>query len=326
MSLVLERHGGLSGVGLSGTGSIWDGVCQGRGLSGVGLSGTGGYVDVDEKSGKVVWRYDNLTDPSLPILDIYGDVIGTDGRHLIKINDDGTVQKPIIKIYDKDPMYSIQVANDNLLLMVSQEGLLITYATNGIPEASLTIRDELERVNGTFLPVAQPVIYGKRAYILMQFAPDAPLSPDKQGLVLGLQRLYAIDLWARMVKRIDPVWYVNFERLSCPSDVIRPLASPNDDVESDSSVLQQITGYDSRNGSVRHVLDVSKLLNTTCRITSKVMVAMSEKNAPPIGERLVFGVACLANQSAPIGDVNIHHHHRTAVSKVGQHIFAIGTP
>nr|KAG5686400.1 hypothetical protein BaRGS_023700 [Batillaria attramentaria] len=162
MSLVLERHGGLSGVGLSGTGSIWDGVCQGRGLSGVGLSGTGGYVDVDEKSGKVVWRYDNLTDPSLPILDIYGDVIGTDGRHLIKV-----------QCY-------IQVANDNLLLMVSQEGLLITYATNGIPEASLTIRDELERVNGTFLPVAQPVIYGKRAYILMQFAPDAPLSPDKQ--------------------------------------------------------------------------------------------------------------------------------------------------
>nr|KAG5686401.1 hypothetical protein BaRGS_023701 [Batillaria attramentaria] len=76
-----------------------------------------------------------------------------------------------------------------------------------------------------------------------------------------------------------------------------------------AATQQQITGYDSRNGSVRHVLDISKLLNTTCRITSKVMVAMSEKNAPPIGERLVFGVACLANQSAPIGDVNIHHHH-----------------
>ena len=32
-----------------------------------------------------MWRYDNMTSPSLPILNVNGDVIGTDGRHLVKV-------------------------------------------------------------------------------------------------------------------------------------------------------------------------------------------------------------------------------------------------
>ena len=50
---------------------------------------------------------------------------------------------------------------------------LFRPVADGIPEASLTLRAVVERASGTFLPVAQPVIYGKRAYILMQFVPDS---------------------------------------------------------------------------------------------------------------------------------------------------------
>lgn len=45
-----------------------------------------GYVSLDyTTSGKTLWRYDNLTTPTLPILDFFGDVIGTNGNFLIKV-------------------------------------------------------------------------------------------------------------------------------------------------------------------------------------------------------------------------------------------------
>lgn len=51
---------------------------------------------------------------------------------------------------------------------------------------------------------------------------------------------------------------------------------------------QRITGYSTHNGSILHELNVSKLLNVSCRITSKVMVARS---ADGRSERLVFAAA-----------------------------------
>ena len=50
----------------------------------------------------------------------------------------------------------------------------------------------------------------------------------------------------------------------------------------------KIIGYNSRNGSVEYVIDVSKLLNVTCRLTSKVMVTRSKDGK---SERLVFAVS-----------------------------------
>ncbi|XP_070212833.1 uncharacterized protein [Littorina saxatilis] len=361
-----------------------------------------GYVSVDQQKGELVWRYDNMTSPSLPILDIYGDAIGTDGKHIVKVDANGAVEKPIIKIYaDLGPMYSISLANDNLFLMSSfAKGLLVTYGTDGIVDASLTVRAVVERANGSFVPVAQPVIYGKRAYILMQFLPDDTTN-QQQAQGLGLQRLYAIDLWARMVDRICPVWYYNFERMGCPLPSSQPAAPsgnsilvhndtiyvslgapekgcrgsagapsssqqeagtlwalkdngtqpqilfkmaapvsslslydvslgeqdrvpstrPNNndrkafrphrahetpqkqkniltaDVKRAASTVprvlwaatsQQITGYNSRNGSVQYSIDVSKLMNVTCRLTSKVMVTKSADGAL---ERLIFAVS-----------------------------------
>ncbi|KAL8577021.1 hypothetical protein ACOMHN_065625 [Nucella lapillus] len=44
-----------------------------------------GFVAVDQLQGNLTWRYDNMTSPSLPIMDIDGDVIGSDGKHIVKI-------------------------------------------------------------------------------------------------------------------------------------------------------------------------------------------------------------------------------------------------
>ncbi|XP_076461587.1 uncharacterized protein LOC143294057 [Babylonia areolata] len=180
-----------------------------------------GFVAVDQLKGNIAWRYDHLTSPSMPILDVEGGVIGTDGRHLVKIDADGKVE-PVINFYgDLNPMFSIQLTNNDLMLLTTYtSGLLITYGTDGIPEASFPLRGEIQRVNGSFVPVAQPVIYGMRAYILAEFVPDTPVSQTEQiPQVLGLQRLYAVDLWRRMTQRISPVWYFNFEReKSCPPD------------------------------------------------------------------------------------------------------------
>lgn len=170
-----------------------------------------GYVAVDQTKGTVIWRYDNMTSPSLPIMNLYGDVIGTDGRKLIKINADGSLE-PVITIHaGLAPMYSVMLANDNLFLMTSYvDPVLIAYGTDGVPEAAYTVKDVVEMVNGTFYTITQPVISGKRAYFLMQFVPDPDTPPQVKQATMGLQRLYAVDLWARMVKRISPVWSFSF--------------------------------------------------------------------------------------------------------------------
>ncbi|XP_076461508.1 uncharacterized protein LOC143293999 [Babylonia areolata] len=64
----------------------------------------------------------------------------------------------------------------------------------------------------------------------------------------------------------------------------------------------EITGYDSTNGALTHLIDVRKLLNvtnpstTTCRVTSKVMVARSQDGTQ---ERLVFAMSEDGNGSFP---------------------------
>ena len=61
-----------------------------------------------------------------------------------------------------------------------------------------------------------------------------------QAGALGLQRLYAVDLWARMVDRISPVWYFNFERMTCPVPHDHPRVST---AESPSVLVHNNTVY-----------------------------------------------------------------------------------
>ncbi|XP_067656856.1 uncharacterized protein [Haliotis asinina] len=173
-----------------------------------------GYVGIDADNGRVLWRDSTLINPSLPVMDISGDIIGSDGRYLTKVDGNGTVEKPVIPLDPSmTPVYSIVFGEGNILFIVSQTGELVAYLSNGIPLASLVLRGNVERYNGTFHPIAQPIMKGSRAYILTQFQPDpqdAAIPQEKLG-ILALQRVYAIDIQDRMVKPIDIVWYINLE-------------------------------------------------------------------------------------------------------------------
>lgn len=58
-----------------------------------------GYISIDVASGNLMWRDAILTFPVLPIMDIYGDVIGSDGHSLLMYMDDGSL-KPVIHMSD----------------------------------------------------------------------------------------------------------------------------------------------------------------------------------------------------------------------------------
>ncbi|XP_046559461.1 uncharacterized protein LOC124268518 isoform X2 [Haliotis rubra] len=175
---------------------------------------SGGYVGIDADTGRVLWKDSSLINPSLPIMDISGDIIGSDGRYLTKVDGNGNVEKPVIPLDPlMTPVYSIVFGEGNILFIVSQTGELVAYLANGIPLASLVLRGNVERYNGTFHPIAQPIMKGSRAYILTQFQPDpqdATIPQEKLG-TLAMQRLYAMDILDRMVKPIDIVWYLNLE-------------------------------------------------------------------------------------------------------------------
>ncbi|XP_062567571.1 uncharacterized protein LOC134229798 [Saccostrea cucullata] len=181
-------------------------VCQANGLR------DEGYVTLIPDNGTVAWYGDVLRRPTLPIMDIYGDVIGTDGHNLVMFDADGKIEKPLINLGESlFPTYSLTLSEDNgIIAIVSRQGLLVTKESNGIPHASMDFRAEEERTNGTFIPVAPPVVSGHRIYILTEFRPDYSLhQPD----ILGMQRLFAIDMKNVMMGRLETAWVFNFERL-----------------------------------------------------------------------------------------------------------------
>ncbi|XP_061189656.1 uncharacterized protein LOC133197570 [Saccostrea echinata] len=181
-------------------------VCQANGLR------DEGYVTLIPDNGTVAWYGDILRRPTLPIMDIYGDVIGTDGHNLVMFDSDGKIEKPLINLGESlFPTYSLTLSEENgIIAIVSRQGLLITKESNGIPHASMDFRAEEERTNGTFIPVAPPVVSGHRIYILTEFRPDYSIhQPD----ILGMQRLFAIDMKNVMMGRLETAWVFNFERL-----------------------------------------------------------------------------------------------------------------
>ena len=53
-------------------------------------------MSLDVFTGKLEWEDPYTVDPVLPVMDVDGDIIGTDGNRFIRIDDDGKMYPPII--------------------------------------------------------------------------------------------------------------------------------------------------------------------------------------------------------------------------------------
>lgn len=166
-----------------------------------------GYVSLFVENGTIRWRDRVLHFPTLPLLDNYGDVTGSDGVNLVHYDRDGKLY-PIIKCYGLKPMFSMQLVGTIYLLLVSEQGGLVVRDTNAIPVAEIFLNDTVQRTNGTFLPISQPVVNGNRFYLLTEFVQE---SDEFDPLVLNLQRLYAIDIHNRPADIMTIAWSFSFE-------------------------------------------------------------------------------------------------------------------
>ncbi|XP_061171902.1 uncharacterized protein LOC133181404 [Saccostrea echinata] len=183
-------------------------VCQSDGQS------HRGYISLTVQNGSLAWSDKVLYRPTLPIMDIYGDIVGTDGNKLVKYEVDGTLEKPVINEENLSPVYSITFSDNNIFAIVSKLGMLVTVESNGVPHAFIEFRGWEERMNGTFIPIAPPVVSGHRIYILTAFRPDG------KKTALSMQRLYAIDIFNVLSGKLKIAWYFNFERLSSPTSKV----------------------------------------------------------------------------------------------------------
>ena len=177
-------------------------ICQSNGP----FSEDKGYVSLDGGNGTVRWWDKVLRFPSLPVMDNYGDVTGSDGDKLVHYDSDGKLF-PIIPCKGMKPMFSMTLLGTNYLLMVSEHGELAVRATNGVPISFLFLNATIEGIEGIFLPVSNPVVNGDRFYIMTYFMPT---EVSKQYLVLN-RRLYAIDVHQRMSAIITIAWYYSFD-------------------------------------------------------------------------------------------------------------------
>ncbi|XP_052773738.1 uncharacterized protein LOC128212359 [Mya arenaria] len=166
-----------------------------------------GYVSLFVQNGTVHWRDRLLHFPTLPLLDNYGDVTGSDGRKLVHYDADGKTY-PIIKCYGLVPMFSMQLVGTDFLLLVGEQGGLVVRLTNAIPVAEIFLNDTIQNTNGTFLPISQPVVSGQRFYLLTEFVPEVD---SYDPTILNLQRLYAIDINNRPADIMTVAWSYNFE-------------------------------------------------------------------------------------------------------------------
>lgn len=166
-----------------------------------------GYVSLHVENGTIRWRDHVLHYPTLPLLDNYGDVTGSDGVNLVHYDRDGKLY-PIIKCYGLKPMFSMQLVSTIYLLLVSEQGGLVVRDTNAIPVAEIFLNATVQRTNGTFLPISQPVVNGNRFYLLTEFVPE---SDEFDQAVLNLQRLYAIDIHNRPADIMTIAWSFDFE-------------------------------------------------------------------------------------------------------------------
>ncbi|KAH3782531.1 uncharacterized protein LOC127840998 [Dreissena polymorpha] len=168
-----------------------------------------GFICLSVDNGTLQWRDKVLHFPTLPLLDNYGDVTGSDGRFLVHYDFDGKLY-PKIKCYGLVPMFSMQLVGTMYLLLVGEQGGLVVRDTNAIPVAEIFLNDTIQNANGTFLPISQPVVNGQRFYLLTEFVPEDD-SDSYAPSVLNLQRLFAIDINDRPADIMTIAWFFNFE-------------------------------------------------------------------------------------------------------------------
>ncbi|XP_052770889.1 uncharacterized protein LOC128210576 [Mya arenaria] len=166
-----------------------------------------GYVSLFVQNGTVHWRDRVLHFPTLPLLDNYGDVTGSDGRNLVHYDADGKTY-PIINCCGLVPTFSMQLVGTQYLLLFGEQGGLVVRETDAIPVAVIFLHDTIQNTNGTFLPISQPVVSGQRFYLLTEFVPE---KDSYDPTVLNLQRLYAIDVHTRLANIMTVAWFYNFE-------------------------------------------------------------------------------------------------------------------
>ncbi|XP_064600241.1 uncharacterized protein LOC135466597 isoform X2 [Liolophura sinensis] len=143
-------------------------------------------------------------------MDIFGDIIGSDGEKLLQYRPDGTVIQPVIALIPSMiDIFSLNLADNGILLLTSSFGVLTTYFTNGVPGGTVTMRYKVNNATGTFYPIATPVIRGHRSYILAVFRAENTSSKEN-----GLLRLFGIDLNDQFVGKIQVVWFTDLGHLT----------------------------------------------------------------------------------------------------------------
>ena len=172
-------------------------ICQSNGQ----FDENTGYVSLDAQTGSIRWRDKLLKFPTLPLLDNYGDVTGSDGTRLVHYDADGKMY-PIIPCEGLKPLISLQLVGTDFLLLVSGSGLIVVRETNGVPVGYIKLDYVIDGLNGTFIPISRPVVNGNRFYVLTKFTSsvDFQIEPN-------LQRLFAINVHHTLDKRITIAWY-----------------------------------------------------------------------------------------------------------------------
>lgn len=166
-----------------------------------------GYVCLFNVNGTIRWRDDDLHFPTLPLLDNYGDVTGSDGFNLVYYDADGK-QYPTIPCKGLFPPFNMALVGNSFLLLVSESGLIAVTQTNGVPVGTLTLNATFGDVNGTYIPIAQPVVNDERFYVMTEFVPlnDHSIHADNSKN----RRLYAIDVQHSITDRITISWHMDF--------------------------------------------------------------------------------------------------------------------
>ncbi|XP_035674941.1 uncharacterized protein LOC118414795 [Branchiostoma floridae] len=168
---------------------------------------TSNEVGFEASSGDLMFTDKELRDPTVPVIALGGATFSMDKGHLQCRLPNGTVCGTSIPLKDFPGVYNLVVSEDGFLLItVPIWGLLVVYLTAGIPHASIYLDQTVAGVNGTFLPVAQPVIDGKRAYFLTKFGPSHWEKPSPEPYPLEY-RVYRVDLTTQMAPRMVIRWY-----------------------------------------------------------------------------------------------------------------------
>ncbi|XP_078671098.1 uncharacterized protein LOC144911157 [Branchiostoma floridae x Branchiostoma belcheri] len=208
---------------------------------------TSNEVGLEASTGAPWFTDKELRDPTVPVIALGGSTFSMDKAHLQCRLPNGTMCGTSIPLKDFPGVYNLVVSDDGFLLItVPVWGLLVVYLTAGIPHASIYLDQTVAGVNGTFLPVAQPVIDGQRAYFLTKFGPSHWEKPSPKPYPLEY-RVYRVDLTTQMAPRMVIRWYYplvpNSQGRLVPRDPVIVDSSYSGDASNDDS-----STYDDTDG------------------------------------------------------------------------------